>query len=66
MIEEWRYIPEFPDYMVSNSFRIKNKKTGRVLHVNENQNGTRFVSLRKDGKTYSKAVYLLKKSTFGL
>ena len=31
MSEQWQTIEEFPDYSVSNTGKIRNNKTGRIL-----------------------------------
>lgn len=64
--EQWRRISDFPEYLVSDRYRVKSALTKKVLKPSKNQNGTEFVHLRREGKTHSRSVYKMKKDTFGL
>lgn len=60
MDEEWKPIPDYPDYEVSNQGRFRRSpkappaqgsKPGTVIKSSPNSDGYGVVSLRKDGKT---------------
>lgn len=64
--EEWRTIPGFEDYAVSDLGRIKriraggpNAKVGRILSPGSNGNGYRIASLSVHGKTKYAQVHRL-------
>jgi hypothetical protein len=52
--EEWRDIPDFPSYQVSNEWRIKNKDRGTIKATI--QDGALTVKLSKDGHVYHRGV----------
>lgn len=54
MTIEWRSIPGFPGYEVSNTGLVRSYKQGkpRILKANKHSAGYRQVGLRKNGKTY--------------
>lgn len=54
--EEWKIIPGYSNYSVSNLARIRNNKTNRLLHFNESQTYSR-VDLSKAG-THAKHFYV--------
>ena len=56
MQEEWRTIPAFPSYSVSNLGRIRLDRLDRILHPSRNQHGHLKVNLVKDGATYTRHV----------
>lgn len=59
---EYRVIPEFPKYMINKDGVVRNAETGRMMS-SERPDGLSVI-LRKDGKTYHRAVRTLLKQTF--
>jgi hypothetical protein len=63
--EEWRTIPEFPDYAVSNMGNVKRISSGNATHAGRlkspslNSRGYLIVRLRRDGKSLTKPVHIL-------
>ena len=57
--EEWRVIDDFPNYMVSNFGRVKNRINNRMRSISVGKRGYPVVSLRKDNKTYLKIIHRL-------
>lgn len=68
MLEEWRPIEEFPEYVVSNYGRVKNARTGRMVGValvsNYNNNSMPTVALQKDHKQYRRGLARIVATTF--
>lgn len=64
MTEEWKIIPEFPDYSVSNYGRIRTNKSERILRCNPNQYGLLQVGLMHEGVQYHRSVPLLVAKAF--
>lgn len=60
--EEWRDIPDFPGYQISNEWRIINKDTRRLKATI--QDGALTVKLSKDGHVYHRGVQGLLYSAF--
>lgn len=58
MNEEWRQIPDFPEYAVSNHGRVA-RNGGDVLSSAPNAKGYHVVSLRREGSTVSQYVHNL-------
>lgn len=56
MEEQWRQIPEFPDYSVSDIGRVQNMETGRIMALTINQAGVVNVGLTKDLVQYKRSV----------
>ena len=52
--EEWRDIPGFPNYQVSNQWRVKNKERQTIKATI--QDGALTVKLSKDGHVYHRGV----------
>lgn len=59
MEEQWKQIPEYPNYEASNLGRIKNTKTGRILKPSHLNSGYTIVSMRLNGITKSVPVHRL-------
>lgn len=55
-MEEWRVIPEFPEYSVSTLGRVMNNRTGRILVLTQNQYGVAQVGFFLDGVQYKRGV----------
>lgn len=64
MTEQWKDIPGFPGYRVSDHGRVTGKD-GRILKPGILRSGHLQVSLRKDGKTYHRRIHRLVLTTFG-
>lgn len=62
--EVWKYIDEYPNYIISNLGRVKNTETGRILSEKIDKDGYREVSLRKNGKSTLKKVHRLVATAF--
>lgn len=61
---EWKVIPDFPDYSVSNRGQIRNDDTGRVLALTRNQNGLVQVGLMNGHHQHKRGVALLVAKAF--
>lgn len=57
--EIWKPIRDFSTYAISNYGRVKNIRTGRIMHLSETTGGYLQISLRKDGRYYDKRVHRL-------
>jgi hypothetical protein len=57
--EIWKPIKDFSTYAISNYGRVKNIRTGRIMHLCETTGGYLQVCLRKDGRYYDKRVHRL-------
>jgi hypothetical protein len=55
-MERWKTINEFPDYEVSNYGWVRNRNTGRVLALSENQSGLVQVGLMLNGVQHHRSV----------
>lgn len=64
MSENWKPIPLFPDYSVSDQGRVRSDKSGRILAVNDNQYGVPQVGLMSDGIQFHRSVPLLVAKAF--
>lgn len=64
IIEEWRCIPDYPNYQVSNLGNVRNIKTGRILSSGINNSGYINVSLCKNGEAKNYMVHRLVASAF--
>jgi len=60
--ETWRVIQEFPGYMINQSGDVRT--TGGSL-ISSVEDGSLAVNLRKDGKTYHRAIRQLLRATYG-
>ena len=64
MLEVWKSIKEYPDYLVSNMGNIKNIKTNKYLKPIASYNGYQRVGLYKDGKMILFSVHRLVANAF--
>lgn len=62
--EYWRPIPSFPVYSASNLGRIRNDKTGRIMHVFLTSRGYLGMTLRKDNRQITQSVHRLVAEAF--
>ncbi len=62
-MEEWRTIVEFPTYEVSNTGKVRNAKTGRVLKPVTSA-GYPMCNLYKNRKAFTKKIHRLVMETF--
>ena len=52
---EWRVIPEFKNYLITDAGDIKNRQTGKLLTEQQNKtNGNWFYCLWKGDRTYNR------------
>ena len=58
-VEEFRVIPEFPRYSVSNYGRVRNERTGRIMAESPNQFGDFSVGLTDGHGQFRRSVRLL-------
>lgn len=58
-MENWKEIPSFPGYSVSDHGQIRNDRTDLILSLSENQQGLSMVGLVRDGKQFHRSVALL-------
>lgn len=58
-LERWAEIHEFPNYMVSDQGRVKNRKTDRMVTPTVNARGASVVGLMCEGKQYKRSLALL-------
>ena len=64
MLENWKLIPLFEDYSVSDLGNVRTDKTGRLLSLNMNQYGVVHVGLMRNKKQYHRSVPLLVANAF--
>jgi len=58
-MEDWRTIPEFPRYSISDHGRVRNNDTGHMLKINANQRGVAIAGFMLDGVQYKRAIAVL-------
>ena len=63
-MEEWRRCYETDDYEVSNLGEIRNTKTGRILKTYIDDQGREIVSIKIDGRNYTRRVHRLVAEAF--
>lgn len=64
--DEWRQIPDFPNYEVTNAGLVRNKKTGRPIKWRITIDGYPAVNIRRPDHTPAvKVVHRLVLRTFG-
>ena len=59
---DFRVIPDFPQYSMNLMGQVRNDTTGRILK--SKRETTRYVKLRRDGKTYDRAMSRLFEEVF--
>lgn len=64
MQEEWRSIPAFPSYSVSNAGYVRHDRLNRILNPSKNQQGHLKVNLFKDGDGHTRHVNQLVAKAF--
>ncbi len=64
MEEEWKDLPDYPQYRVSSYGRVASDKTGQVLSLNFNQQGIPSAAMFIEGKLYRKSVQVLVAEAF--
>jgi NUMOD4 motif len=62
--EQWKIIPNFENYSVSNHGRIKSEKTDRIMALTVNQYGVVCIGMMRDGVQYHRSVSLLVAKAF--
>lgn len=60
----WSTIPEFNNYEVSDGGQVRNKDTGRIMGLTQNQNGVVQVGMMRNRCQYRRGVALLVASAF--
>lgn len=63
-MEVWKEIEDFPDYSVSSYGRVRTNRTGRILHLTENQYGLLQVGMMSYGVQCHRSVPLLVAKAF--
>lgn len=63
-MESWKTIPSFHGYSVSDSGRVRNDDTGRLMVIKRNQHGVCHVGLYKHVKQHRRGVALLVANAF--
>jgi hypothetical protein len=70
MTENWRTIPEFPDYAISDHgliMRVVKAKTasaGKIIRSHRGESGYESVILRRDGRSFTRYVHALVLTVF--
>lgn len=64
MYEEWREIPLFPNYSVSEGGSVRNDETGNMMTPLVNQRGIVHVGLTKNRVQYKRALSILVAEAF--
>lgn len=65
-MEQWRGIPDFPGYSVSDEGRVRNDDTGRILLVQVNQTGVPNVGLVRRPYLHEGSLSVQKKRSVAL
>lgn len=63
-MEQWLPISDFPKYEVSNTGRIRNERTGKILKPGKNPKGYSIVCLHKDNAQHTRKVHRLVADAF--
>lgn len=64
MKEEWREIPGFPKYLVSNFGQVYNMQRQLIKTPGSNQQGIATISLSRDNVSYSRAICVMVAEAF--
>lgn len=65
MTDEWREIPGFPDYVMSERGVVRNVLNGKLVQVRTNNVGFRLVWLRRGGSGFvGRGIDKLYRQTF--
>lgn len=64
MEKQWKNVPNFNNYEISNIGEIRNKKTGRILKQNLDGHGYYKIGLRRDNKQVTLSVHRLVAEAF--
>lgn len=62
--EEWRAIPDFPDYEININGDVYNKRIDRIISASYKGKKCTAVNLRRDGKNYLRSVNKLVSTVF--
>jgi hypothetical protein len=63
-MEEWRTIPDFPNYEITETGKIRHKEKKKTRKASPSKRGYPVISLRKDGKHYLRTIHILVAKTF--
>lgn len=63
-MEEWRPVPGFPKYEVSNNGEVRNSKTGRIMKTSIDYRGYETICLRESGLQRTKLIHRLVANAF--
>lgn len=63
-MENWKQIPNYENYEISDLGKVRNIKTKRILRQSQTQQGHVLVVLCKNGKTKTYSLHRLVKETF--
>ena len=63
-MEEWHTIPDFPNYEITETGKIRHKEKKKIRKASPSKRGYPVVSLRKDGKQYIRTIHILVARTF--
>jgi hypothetical protein len=63
-VEQWKDIPEFPDYMVSDRGQVYSRRAENLLKMNKTLQGGLKVTLSVDGERYTRSVRVLVAQAF--
>ena len=63
-MERWKIYNDIPTYEISNFGRVRNIRTGRILHTFINTNGYEIVQLHNQGDCFTKKIHRLVAETF--
>lgn len=59
MEEEWRQCEGYYPYEISNTGKVRNRRTGRIMKTFINSHGYEAISLRKDGECKIRPIHRL-------
>jgi hypothetical protein len=63
-LEQWKVIPAFPNYEVSNLGQVRNRNTGHILAQNINEYDVVFISIYKEGAQFKRSLARLVAKAF--